>query len=356
MVRKNLKLFVFALFIIGFTLCAVLYGGIQMVRGSNLVLKNNNNNSLVSSTAETKPTLINREKSIADVIEEVSPGVVTVTVESVVNSYNGTNKVSSIGSGFFIDKNKILTNQHVVLNSTSIKVVLSDGTTHLAKILNADEENDIALLEVTTPGFASSTVLRMGSSDNIRVGETVVAIGSPLNLSFSGTATTGIISGVARRVETKNGVSTYIQTDAAINPGNSGGPLLNSRGEVIGINAAKIDIDGVEGIGFAIPINIAKLKLEELGKEVLTIGIAGVNIGEQNSISFGISSGVFVVEVEKDSFADKLGLIPGDIIIKFNEVSVTSVEQINNLKRNVENQISVGIMRNGKFITLSMQI
>lgn len=345
---KKIKFVAFFLFMFVFSL-----GTVSSVHGTNFKVKTQ---MLVNENSNSSSDLFYRSKSIADVIEEVSPGIVTVSVKSVVNSYNGVNQVSGIGTGFFITPTRILTNQHVVLNATNVKIILHDDTEIDARVVNTDQVNDIALLEVTTPNFKSSTVLKLGASEKTRVGDWVIAIGSPLDLSFSGSATIGIISGLSRTVETKNGISTFIQTDAAINPGNSGGPLLNLNGEVIGINTAKINVEGVESIGFAIPIEIAELKLEELSKSVITLGIAGVNINEQNSLSLNIGSGVFVVEVERNSIAYNIGLIPGDIILNFNGVKITSIEQINELKRNVNDKISIDILRNGKIIRLSLKI
>ncbi len=342
--RKNLKVFVCLLFVFVFGICTIAYSKLNVVKNENLLAE------------KTLSDIIPKNESIADVIERVSPGVVTVSVNAIVNSYNGVNQVKGIGTGFFISPTKILTNQHVVLNSSHVNIILHDGRKLNAKVLNTDVINDIALLEVISEDFKSDTVLTMGCSNTLRVGEWVIAIGSPLDLSFSGSATLGIISGVARKLETDYGLSTFIQTDAAINPGNSGGPLLNLKGEVVGINTAKIAVEGVESIGFAIPINIAKLKLEELSVPVITLGIAGVNISEQSSLKFGISTGVFVVEVERESLSHKLGIIPGDIIVEFNGQKITSIEEINNLKKTVNDKLSVSIIRNDKQVNLELKI
>ncbi len=334
----------------------VLFGTLSFSTSVYSKLQVSNNTELLSNTSSLEERMIPSYGSIADVIDAVSPGVVTVSINSIVNSYNGINQVNGIGSGFFITPTKILTNQHVVLNASNVNIILHDGQKVTAKVINTDKVNDIALLEVTTPGFESSTVLQLGSSDNTRVGEWVIAIGSPLNLTFSGSATVGIVSGLSRKVETSNGISTFIQTDAAINPGNSGGPLLNLKGEVVGINSAKIAVEGVEGIGFAIPINIAKLKLEELSTPVITLGLSGVNITDQASVKFGVSSGVFVVEVERGSLSDKIGIMPGDVIVEFNGTKITSIEQINELKKSVQDTMTVLVVRNNKQILLQLKI
>lgn len=336
-------LFVLSLIIL--SVFIVLRSNNNMVRSSSMKIENVNSYQLKLDV-----------NGFADVIDKVSSGVVTVSVDSIVNSYRGVNQVKGIGTGFFISPTKILTNQHVVLNSSDVNVILNDGTKLAAKVINTDQANDIALLEVTTQDFKSEAVLNMGTSETMRVGDWVIAIGSPLDLSFSGSATIGIISGLSRTIDTGNGISTFIQTDAAINPGNSGGPLLNLRGEVIGINTAKIDIDGVESMGFSIPIELAKFKLEELSEFVIMLGISGVDINEQTSTKFGISKGVFIVEVGRDSIAYNMGISPGDIVTKFNGIEINSVKDINDIKKSVGNQISMDVVRNGRLINFKYEI
>lgn len=324
-----------------------------------------NNNTQIETKAfseqaeahhEDSKDLFLRSKSIADVVEKVSDGIVTVSVNSIVNSYRrGVNKVNGIGTGFFISPTKILTNYHVVLNSSTVKIILNSGDEIEARVVNSDQVNDIALLEVVDENFRSPVILKMGATEETRVGDWVIAIGSPLDLSFSGSATIGIVSGLARTFETKYGMSTFIQTDAAINPGNSGGPLLNLNAEVIGINTAKIDIDGVESIGFAIPIEFATMKLDELNQQIVNFGIGGVDISNYNVKNLNVQEGIFVVEVERDSIAYNIGLVPGDIILNFNGNKVSSIEEINKLKSEIGDEISFDVMRNGKIKNLALR-
>lgn len=339
--KFRLTLLVLSLIIL--SVFTVIRSDSNAIKSSNLKIENINHTEESSS-------------GFAAIIDKVSPGVVTVSINSIVNSYKGINQVTGIGTGFFIGPTKILTNQHVVLNSSNVNVILSDGTKLDAKVVNTDQINDIALLEVTTPGFESKTVLNMGTSKDMRVGDWVIAIGSPLDLSFSGSATIGIISGLSRTIDTGRGVSTFIQTDAAINPGNSGGPLLNLRGEVIGINTAKIDVDGVESIGFSIPIEMAKFKLEELSKYVLMLGISGVDISEQVADKFGISKGVFIVEVGRDSICYNMGISPGDIVVRFNGEEIDSIDDINEMKKSIGNQLSIDVVRNGRIINFKSKV
>ncbi len=346
----SFRLVMILIFVIILGLCTIFDDNINVAGSSGLKIEN------INPTSNYDKSVRFSNNGFADVIDMVNSGVVTVSINSIVNSYRGVNQVTGIGTGFFISPTKILTNQHVVLNSSNVNVILNNGTQLNARVVNTDQVNDIALLEITTPGFESSTVLNMGNSEDMRVGDWVIAIGSPLDLSFSGSATIGIISGLSRTIDTGNGVSTFIQTDAAINPGNSGGPLLNMNGEVIGINTAKISVEGVESIGFSIPIELAKLKLEELSEYVIMLGISGVDINEQASVKFGISKGVFIVEVERDSIAYNIGISPGDIIVSFNGIEIDSVDQINELKRNIDDEVSVDVIRNNKLINFKSKI
>ena len=206
--------------------------------------------------------------------------------------------------------------------------------------------------DVKMPG-----VVELGNSDNIKAGEQVIAIGNPLGKEYLGSVTTGIVSAVKREVQNEDGTSmNLIQTDTAINSGNSGGPLINSQGQVIGINTAKIQATGVEGIGFAIPINDAINKLDMLVKQKITLGISVVNVTEDLSKQYDLPVGVFIKRVEDFSIAQKGGLQPGDVITKFGGKEVKTVEELNEIKSgyNDGDTIPVEFVRNGK--TMSAQL
>ncbi len=221
--------------------------------------------------------------NISSIVSEVSPSVVGIRLNVSQDSFGISRRFINAqpqqaileGSGIVLTKDGyIATNYHVVsyadpnLNSNvsvdNMEVHFSDGTVAKATFIGGDEENDLAVIKVDLNNLTPAT---FGDSSNIKVGDTALAIGNPLGLEFAGTVTQGIISAVDRAVNIGNGVTkNFIQTDAAINEGNSGGALVNSNGEVIGINSAKIEASGVEGIGFAIPINIAKSILNSLIK------------------------------------------------------------------------------------------
>lgn len=258
-------------------------------------------------------------------------------------------KERSLGSGFIIsDEGYILTNAHVVSGADEIKVKLSDGREFKGTVKGLDEKLDIALIKIAKDHLPVAT---LGDSDKIEVGEWVMAIGNPFGLSQ--TVTAGIVSATGRVIGS-GPYDDFIQTDASINPGNSGGPLFNAQGEVIGINTAIVA--GGQGIGFAIPVNMAKAiipQLREKGK--VTRGWLGVSvqpITPELAASFGLSSatGALVAEVIKDSPADKAGLKSGDVILEFDGKKIS---EMNELPRNVAatpigKKATLRILRNGK--------
>jgi serine protease Do len=237
-------------------------------------------------------------------------------------------KQRSLGSGFIIsDDGYILTNNHVVNGADEIKVKLADGREFKAEVKGLDEKLDLALIKITPKG--NLPVAKLGDSDFIDVGEWVMAIGNPFGLAE--TVTAGIISAKGRVIGS-GPYDDYIQTDASINPGNSGGPLFNARGEVIGINTAIVA--GGQGIGFAIPVNLAKgiiPQLRDRGK--VTRGWLGVSIQPvtpELAQSFNLEGeqGALVAEVLPDSPAEKAGMKPGDVVVEFNQRKITEMNEL----------------------------
>ncbi|WP_297438297.1 S1C family serine protease, partial [uncultured Clostridium sp.] len=238
----------------------------------------------------------------AEAVKAVTPAVVGVSTKSVVqdNFFNGASEQEGIGSGFIIsEEGLVVTNYHVVNGASEVKVILSDGQEVAAKVVNFDKEADLAVIDITDdikmPGVA-----KLGDSSKLLAGEDVIAIGNPLGKEFSKTVTKGIISSPNRELSVSGSpddVEIFIQTDAAINPGNSGGPLINASGEVIGVNTAKKVGEEIEGIGFSIPINTVKDKLDNLSKPNLVLGIGAMNIDEEISKTRNIPVGVRISSV-----------------------------------------------------------
>jgi serine protease Do len=264
---------------------------------------------------------------------------------------------NSLGSGVIVTKEgHIITNNHVVDQVDEIEVVLSDGRTKKARLIGADKELDLAVLKVDEPGVQP---LKLGDSDAMQAGDFVLAIGNPFG--FDETVTDGIISSKGRpnRVD---GFGDFLQTNAAINPGNSGGPLINLRGEVVGINTAIISRSGgSQGIGFAIPSNTVRMALESLLKKgriirgYLGIETTGIQAGQMNAPD---ASGVPVVSVLPDSPAAAAQIQRGDIIQKFDGHDVRNILELRRLVSQVEldKKVEVQVTRKGKPVTLSATI
>jgi putative serine protease PepD len=260
------------------------------------------------------------EKNNIGVYEKVADGVVNVTSTAVqMDFFFNAFPAQGSGSGSIIDtKGHILTNHHVVANAQKLEVTLADGSKWPAKLVGSDPDNDLAVIKIEAPR-EKLKVISMGDSKNLRIGQKVLAIGNPFGLQR--TLTTGIISSLGRTIRSEVGtmIEDVIQTDAAINPGNSGGPLLNSDGEIIGINSAIISPSGGNvGIGFAIPVNTAKRVLPELlTKGYVTYPWIGATI--QSLIpeiakyrKLKVERGAMIAEVVKGGPADKAGLKGGD--------------------------------------------
>ena len=294
---------------------------------------------------------------VSDVAAAAMPSVVSITnksVQEVQNLYSVygygaptyEQESTSCGSGIIIGKNDsellICTNNHVVENATELSVGFADESVCEAVVKGTDASNDLAVVAVKLDDISSDTmdaikIAEIGDSDNLVVGQQVVAIGNALGYGQS--VTTGIVSALNRTIDIDGYQADLIQTDAAINPGNSGGALLDMQGRVIGINSAKAAANGVEGMGYAIPISNAKSILEDLmNKKTRTdkvdeadsayIGISGQGVSGEMSSLYGIPEGIYLTEVQDGSPAADAGLQKGDIITKFDGSSVTSMQDL----------------------------
>jgi serine protease Do len=274
----------------------------------------------------------------------------------------GPQRQRSLGSGFLIDNDgTILTNNHVVENAQKIVVTLSDDQQDYdAKIIGRDPKTDIAIIKITTKTQLTSATL--GDSDRLEVGEWVVAIGNPFGLDS--TVTSGIVSAKGRHIG-QGPYDNFIQTDASINPGNSGGPLINLRGEVIGINTAIFSRSGTNiGIGFAIPINLVKELLPQLrGKGKVTRGYLGVLIQKvtpdiAESLGVEKARGALVANVSKDGPADKAGVKVGDVIIEFDgkEIKDSGDLPIIVARTPVDKKVTMKVLREKKEMALNVSV
>ncbi|MCJ7842590.1 trypsin-like peptidase domain-containing protein [Lederbergia sp. NSJ-179] len=317
--------------------------------------------------------------SLADMVEKASKTVVGIvstskTEENPFSSMNA-NPSEKSGSGVLFKKEGknafIVTNNHVIEGADQIEVNLENGDKLEAELIGADALTDLAVLKID--GKKVDSVMKFGDSDQLRAGEQVVAIGNPLGLEFSRTVTQGIVSAVNRSIEVETSAGKWelnvIQTDAAINNGNSGGALVNTNGELIGINSLKISGNGVEGLGFAIPINDAKPLIEEMiqhGKiERPYMGISMVDFDQVapqylQKLPKSIEGGVIITSVDPDSAAGKAGLQMEDILVAINDHKIKDASDLRRLlytELKVGDKASLQVYRDGKektfFITLT---
>ena len=274
-------------------------------------------------------------RTIVSAADRVGPAVVNIDIKQRLDSRRGPREVGGSGSGFVIAPDGfILTNSHVVHDANQIAVSLPDGGEYPAQLVGDDPDTDLAVIRIDAPHLAH---VRLADSESLRVGQVVIAIGNPLG--FQASVTAGVISALGRSMHAQSGrlIDNIIQTDAALNPGNSGGPLVNSAGEVIGVNTAMIR--PAQGICFAIASNTAKFVAGWLIRDGKIrrsyIGVAGQNVPLHRRIvrfyNLPLETGVLVVSVEKDSPAQRAGLREGDLIIAFNEQPIGSIHELHKM-------------------------
>ena len=309
----------------------------------------------LATTKTTSSSSSTSSEDLSGVSSNVMPSIVSITgkFETTSQSWFGQTQSSEsegVGSGIIIGKKdgKILiaTNNHVVVDAKSLSVGFVDGKSASATIRGTDSDADLAVVEVNTKDMKASTlkkiaVITLGDSSKLKTGERAIAIGNALGYGQS--VTGGYISALNRQVQLTDKTMTLIQTDAAINPGNSGGALLNSKGELIGINTVKYSSEDVEGMGYAIPINTAKPIINKLIKNEATseseqayLGVSGQTIDSSMASQFDMPSGVYVQQVIKSSPAQEAGISAGDVIVSIDGSSVSTMdglkEKISNLK------------------------
>ena len=349
---------------IAIALICSLFGGVVGSGATYAISGKNNSSEKSSSKVLADPASFatdNTALSAVDIYKKVAPAVVMVSTKTV-QSVNGwfQQETEGMGSGFIInEEGYILTNYHVIQGAQEISVTLSNDVTTTAQIVNYDENQDVAMIKITDESVEIPATVELGDSDSLQPGEEVIAIGTPLSTELSSTVTKGIISATSRSVAVESGVTmNLIQTDAAINAGNSGGPLVNTKGEVVGINSSKISGEAVEGIGFSIPINDIKDKIESLSKPILNLGISVRTIDEALSKQLNMEQGLYVVEVTEFSSAEKAGLKAGDIIVKADGNRITTFDEFKAVKNGKEegDEISLEVIRNGESKTINVKL
>lgn len=319
----------------------------------------NQNNAVTTADSDLNNT--GRELSVTEISYKVSSSVVGIVTDFTINSWYGQAKGNGGGSGVIISEDGyIITNNHVIEGVSSIKVVLSSGEEIEAKVIGQDEKTDIAVIKIEKAGLPAA---ELGKSSELQVGELAVAIGNPLGIKFQGSVTAGIISALNRTMTVDGRTYTLIQTDAAINPGNSGGPLLNKYGQVIGINTVKITSTETEGMGFAIPIDVAAPIVQELISKGYVSGRPQIGIGPRDitttmSQYYNLPVGVYVSSVSKGSGAEAAGIKVGDIIIKADDTVVATTNDLNNIKdtHKAGEVIKLTIVRNGNTTSINVKL
>ena len=300
------------------------------------------------------------ELDVTQIAEKVGPSVVGIVNKQAYTSMGGIfEQKGGSGSGIIISEDGyIVTNSHVIEGAAGIEVVLNTGEKYSARLIGMDVKTDLAIIKIDASDLPAA---ELGKSSDLKTGELAVAIGNPLGLEFQGSVTTGVISALNRTMEVEGRRYTLVQTDAAINPGNSGGPLVNKYGKVIGINTVKISADSTEGMGFAIPVDVAVPVIEELIKNGYVtgrpqIGISIRDITETMSLYYNLPVGVYVLSVSPGSGAEKANLQTGDVIIKADDKTVATSDELNDVKdtHKIGDTLKLTIVRGGETMDVNV--
>lgn len=361
--------------------CAVVIGtcfGVPSVRSK--ILNTNSNGTINNSSSNSNSgyvsqvNLSNYSDTAVYAANKILPSIVGIKLEYAVNNTmlqmfgkSSSSTATASGSGIIISEDGyILTNNHVISSTTSSNsdnsyyqiseaskltvTLFNDSTEYEAKIIGKDEQTDLAVIKIEKTGLSKA---EFADSDSIKVGEFAMAVGNPIGMQSS--VTCGIVSAVNRQVtDSDRKQYTLIQTDAAINSGNSGGALVNSEGKVIGINTLKLSGTGIEGMGFAIPINSTKDITSQLIQYSKVkrpyIGISGIDLTEENAKTYNLVAGVYVKSVEDFSSAEKAGIKAGDVIIEADGTKISKMDDLNKIKNShkIGDEMKVKVNRNGQ--------
>lgn len=363
--------------------CVVVIGtcfGVPSIRSKIL---NNSTSSIINNTSSSslssnsgyvsQVNLSNYSDTAVYAANKILPSIVGIKLEYTVNNSmlqmfgkSSSSTATATGSGIIISEDGyILTNNHVVSSSSSSSnssyyqvseaskltvTLFNDDTEYEAKIVGKDEQTDLAVIKIEKSGLSKA---EFADSDSIKVGEFAMAVGNPIGMQSS--VTCGIVSAVNRQVTDSDGKQyTLIQTDAAINSGNSGGALVNSEGKVIGINTLKLSGTGIEGMGFAIPINsttdITSQLIQYSKVKRPYIGITGIDLNEETAKTYNLVTGVYVKSVEDFSSGEKAGIKAGDVIIEADGTKISSMDDLNKIKNShkIGDEMKIKVNRNGQ--------
>lgn len=335
----------------------------QTAQSSSQVTNGSNINKPATNISQTSATTSGKSLSVAEVASLAADSVVEITTESVANDMFMRQYVTEgAGSGVIISTDGyIATNNHVIEGASKITVRLTDGKEYEAKLIGTDAQTDVAVIKIEG---ATLQPVTLGDSDTIGVGDTAIAIGNPLG-ELGGTVTNGIISALDRQIVLENQTMTLLQTNAAINPGNSGGGLFNDQGELIGLVVAKSSGSNVEGLGFAIPVNVVKDVVESIinvgyvqGRPVLGISVVNVD-SSQLAYQYGVNQlGVYVAGLTEGTKAEASGLKVGDCLIAVDDTQISSTSDLTQILKSHEvgDKVKVMVSRNGKMLTVEVEL
>ena len=359
--------------IIGGSCALGIYFGFNRASGDKVVDTSTSNSKVnydISDLNLSQVSLSNYSDTAIYAAQKALPSMVSITVEYDVNYMGMKKSAAGAGSGVVIsDDGYILTNNHVISSSDSssfyqvsdaksVKVkIYGDETEYTAEIIGTDSQTDLAVLKIDKAGL---TAAEFGDSSSVQIGEFVLAIGNPYNLDYSVTA--GIISALDRKMTVENTTYKVIQADCAINSGNSGGALVNSKGQVIGITTLKLSGTGIEGVSFAIPINdtisIYQTLIEKGKISRPFVGISGLDIDEATAIRNGLTKGIYVDSVVSGSAAEEAGIKSGDVIVSFDGKSISTMDELNEIKntKNIGDKVEIEFYRKNELKTVTITL